>query len=119
MTHARQLVARQLLVDAAFEPDVIRAINQAFDEAWGEIASRFGTRLVVIEAARLKLADILLSIASEETRDVEVLKCFALQAMARDDRAILPIRATSVHSSNQAARRAAAREWWRELCVAP
>jgi hypothetical protein len=120
MTHARQLVARQLIDDAAFGPDALRAVRQAFDEVWSEIAWRFGTHLVVIEAARLKLADALLSIASEESRDVEVLKCFALQAMACHERATLPTRATSVHSLNEARRLirdAAARDWWAELCV--
>jgi hypothetical protein len=35
------------------------------------------------------LADALLSIATEESRDVEVLKCFALRAMARHYRETL------------------------------
>jgi len=83
MVLARQLVALQLIDDAAFGPDALRAVRQAFDQVWSEIAWRFGTQLVVIEAARLKLADTLLSIASDDTRDVEVLKCFALQEMAR------------------------------------
>lgn len=121
MTHARQLVARQLIEDAAFGPDALRVIRQAFDEVWSEIAWGFGTHLVVIEAARLKLADTLLSIASEESRDVDVLKCFALQAMAHHDRDTLPTRAASVHSSNKASQlilAASAPDWWAELCVA-
>jgi hypothetical protein len=120
MTHARQLLALQLIDDAAFGPDALRAIRQAFDEVWGEIASTFGTHLVVIEAARLKLADTLLSIASEECRDVEVLKCFAVQAMARHNREALPTRGAAVHPANKASRliRGADRDWWAELCVA-
>ena len=121
MTHARQLIARQLIDDAAFGPDTLRAIGQAFDEVWREIAGRFGTHLVVIEAARLELADTLLSIASEESRDVEVLKCFALQAMARHQRDTLPTTATPIRPSNEARRvirGTADRDWWVELCVA-
>jgi hypothetical protein len=121
MTHARQLVALQLIDVAAFGPDALRAIRQAFDEVWAEIASTFGSHLVVIEAARLKLADTLLSIASEQSRDVEVLKCFAFQAMARPDDETLPTRVTSLHSANEACRLirgAADRDWWADLCVA-
>jgi hypothetical protein len=92
--HARQLIARQLIDGAAFGPDALNAIGQAFDEVWREFAGRFGTQLVSIEAARLKLADALLSIATEESRDVEVLKCFALRAMARHYRETLPTGAT-------------------------
>jgi hypothetical protein len=120
MTHARQMVARQLLDGAAFGPDASRAIRQAFDEVWCEIAWTFGTHLSVIETARLKLADTLLSIASEESRDVEVLKCFALRAMAYHDREI-PTTAGSVLSSKEATQLipgASARDWWAELCVA-
>jgi dGTP triphosphohydrolase len=112
MTHARQLVARQLIDDATFGADASSTIRQAFDEVWGEIAFRFGTHLVAIEAARLELADTLLSIASEESRDVEVLKCFALQAMTRHDRQTLPTRATSAQICG-------VRDWWAELCVEP
>src|SRR5262245_63417478 len=104
MTHARQLVARQLIDDAALGPDAVRAIGQAFDEVWGEIAGRFGTQLVIIEAARLELADTLLSIASDESRDVEVLKCFALQAMARHQSENLATKATSVRTPSEAPR---------------
>ena len=88
--HARQLLARQVIDRAPFGPDASNAIGQAFDEVWREFAGRFGTHLVEIEAARLELADALLSIASEDSRDVEVLKCFAFQAMARHCRETLP-----------------------------
>jgi len=121
MTYARQLVARQLIDDAAFGHDTLRALAQAFDEVWSEIADRFGTHLVVIETARLELADTLLSIASEESRDVEVLKCFALQAMERRKYEKLPTRGASVRPSNEECRPirdAADSDWWAELCVA-
>jgi hypothetical protein len=106
MVLARQLVALQLIDDAAFGPDVLRAIRQAFDQVWSEIAWRFGTQLVVIEAARLKLADTLLSIASEDTRDVEVLKCFALQAMARHppNTSVLPLAAVGKANRGQSSK---------------
>src|SRR5215470_10291703 len=111
---ARQLIALQLLDDSALGPDALRAVRQAFDEVWREIGWRFGAHLVAIETARLKLANILLSIASEESRDADVLKCFALQAMARHNCATLPTRVTLVDPSHQAWRMihgAATRDW--------
>ena len=34
--------ARQLIDGAAFGPDALKAIGQAFDEAWAKIAGNFG-----------------------------------------------------------------------------
>ena len=61
-------------------------MGEAFDAAWAEIAGNFGNDPVVIEAARMKLANAVLSIASEDSRDVDALKQAALQAMARSSR---------------------------------
>jgi len=66
---------------ASFGPDALKAIGEAFDAAWAEIASNFGTDPADIDRARLKLANALLSIASKDSRDVEVLKKGALQQM--------------------------------------
>jgi len=53
---------------------VLKAIGQAFDEAWEEVASTFGRDLQDSETARMTLASAVLSIADEDTRNVEVLK---------------------------------------------
>ena len=77
--------ARRLIDSASFGPDTLRVLSQAFDEAWADIEGNFGcdqTR----EAARVKLATALLSIASDDSRDVAVLKKAALEAMAGDYR---------------------------------
>jgi hypothetical protein len=74
--------ARQLIDTASFGPEALKAIGEAFEEAWSEIAPRFGDDPAEIENARLKLANALLSIADEESRDVAVLKRSALQRMA-------------------------------------
>jgi len=78
--------ARQLIDHASFGPDALRVMGEAFDAAWAEIAGNFGNDPVVIEAARMKLANAVLSIASEDSRDVDALKQAALQAMARSSR---------------------------------
>jgi hypothetical protein len=72
-----------LILGASFGPDALKAITQAFDEAWTSIASDYTTPKQ-IEAARLLLAQAMLSVASVDSRDVELLKRAALQAMRGD-----------------------------------
>jgi hypothetical protein len=78
--------ARQLIDGASFGPDTLKALGQAFDEAWQDIAGNFGDDPQDVEQARTKLANALLSIADEDTRNVDVLKRAALQRMALDYR---------------------------------
>jgi hypothetical protein len=78
--------ARELIDGASFGPDALRAIGQAFDRAWAEIANNFGTDPNDVEKARLRLARALLSIADGDSREVDVLKRAALQRMALDYR---------------------------------
>jgi hypothetical protein len=83
--------ARQLIDGASFGPDALKAIGEAFDAAWAEIAGNFGDDPADTENARLKLANAVLSIADDGSRDVEILKNAALQRMALD------YRGTSTH----------------------
>jgi hypothetical protein len=78
--------ARQLIDGTSYGPDALKALGQAFDEAWASIAGNFGDEPLDMEQARLKLAKALLSVASEDSRNVEVLKKAALQVMALDYR---------------------------------
>jgi hypothetical protein len=75
--------ARKLLERGSFGPDTLKTIGQAFDRAWADIAGNFGNDPAEIEAARLKLANAVLSVASDSSRDVEALKRAGLEAMAR------------------------------------
>ena len=75
--------ALQLIDSPSFGPEALKAIGEAFDAAWTEIAEEIGADPVAIEAARLRLANAVLSDASEDSRDVEALKRGALQAMGR------------------------------------
>jgi hypothetical protein len=78
--------ARQLIYGASFGPDALKAIGEAFDAAWADIAGNFGEDPTNIDNARYKLANAVLLVASEDSRDVEVLKKAALQRMALDYR---------------------------------
>jgi len=78
--------ARRLVDAASFGPETLKAMGQAFDEAWAEIAGNFGTSIDEVESARLRLAEAMLSVATEGSTDVIALKSGALQAMALDYR---------------------------------
>ena len=74
--------AHHLIDCASYGPEALKAIGQAYDKAWRDIEGNFGDDPREIELARMKLATALLCVACEESRDVEVLKNGALQAMA-------------------------------------
>lgn len=76
--------ARKLIEGAAYAPDELKAIGKAFDDAWEQIAPSVSTRPQAIEAARLKLANAVLGVARNGTRDPEKLKEAALKAMSAD-----------------------------------
>ena len=65
--------ARQLVDGASFGPEALKAMCQAFDEAWESIAGNFGNEPAVVEEARLRLAKAVLSVADEDSRDPEPL----------------------------------------------
>jgi hypothetical protein len=101
--------ARQLIDGCSFGPEALKAIGQAFETAWQEIAGNFGSDAAEIEAARLQLASALLSIANEESRNAEVLKRAALERMALDykDRLATSRRKIPTPSSSKFGSRAA------------
>jgi hypothetical protein len=78
--------ARHLFGSASFGPETLKVITQAFDDAWNSIAANFGNNPLAIEAARLKLANIILAIAQNEGGDPGQLKRAALDVMAKDVR---------------------------------
>ena len=76
--------ARQLIDGASFGPETLKAMGEAFDRAWSDIDGNFQDDPVDSEKARVRLAEALLSVADEDSRDIEVLKRAALQRMALD-----------------------------------
>lgn len=74
--------ASQIVATASFEPEALSVIGQAFDQAWEEIAANFGDNPAVVEAARVRLAHAILSVAKEDARDPAELKTAALQVFA-------------------------------------
>ena len=73
--------ARKLLEEAPFRPDVMRVICEAFDAAWGEIATRYKDP-AQMEAVRLRMVKALLA-AAKTFSDFATLKQLALAAAER------------------------------------
>jgi hypothetical protein len=71
--------ARQVLADAAFSPDTLKVLSRAFDDAWDQIAP--GTGAETIEADRLKLANIILTLARTGNRDARHFTDAAVRVM--------------------------------------
>lgn len=78
--------SRQLIEGAAYGPEALKVIGQAFDEAWLDIAGNFGDDPPNVENARNRLARTILSIADDDSRDVSALRRAALERMALDYR---------------------------------
>jgi hypothetical protein len=64
--------ARQLIDGAAFGPDALQALGQAFDAAWQAIADNFGDDPQDIEKARFRLAN---GSCQSPTKTAVTLKC--------------------------------------------
>ena len=77
------------LMNDAYGPEALETIDEAFDKACVEVAGNFGDGPGEIERAQHRLAAALLSVANEDSRDVEVLKQAALVRMALNYRAHL------------------------------
>jgi hypothetical protein len=71
--------AHQLIGKASYGPDALKVIFKAFDAAWKEAKPSVSKRALALEAARLSLANIILSIAKEDSRDADQIKNEALK----------------------------------------
>ena len=71
-----------LIAGSSLGPEALNAVRKAFDNAWAEIAGKFND-VAEKEAARLTLAAAILCVATDENRDVEVLKQAGLQVLGR------------------------------------
>lgn len=76
------MMAKLLIDGAPYGPEALKIVCRAFEEAWASIAGNFGDDPTSIEAARLKLANIILSFPHNEIRNAEQIKNSSLQIMA-------------------------------------
>jgi hypothetical protein len=66
-------------VGARCGPETLKVISKAFDDAGAQIEPHYYETPISAEVARVRLADELMAIASEDSRDPENLKNLALQ----------------------------------------
>ena len=72
------------LIDGApFGPETVKAMHEAFDQAWARVKRIFGNVPDALEAARIRLAKAVLSVATEGNTDVEDLKNRAILELAK------------------------------------
>src|SRR5262245_60568753 len=69
---------RQLARATSFQPDTLKVIFRAFDDAWGEIAPKISTDPIVVEAARTSLATIVLRLANADSITPDGLRSVAV-----------------------------------------
>jgi hypothetical protein len=73
--------ARQLIQDCAYGPETLKVLFKAFDDAWAEIEANFDAGSGGSDAARIKLATIVLSLAKHDSRDADQIKQSAVRIM--------------------------------------
>src|SRR4051794_10684152 len=69
--------ALQLLKDVASDQQALDTLSEVLEPAWNEIADRYVGCPVAMEAARMKLAQIILSVAMQGTRDPAQMRAAA------------------------------------------
>ena len=73
--------ARQLIASASYDPDQLKGLGKAFDDAGNRISPHISNRAVAIEASRLTLADVILGLAKAGTIDPQKLADAAVRRM--------------------------------------
>jgi hypothetical protein len=76
--------ARQLISAGMYGPDTLKVLFKAFDDAWEAMASTITDGAGATEAARLKLANVILSLAHDGATDPETIKDTALVILGID-----------------------------------
>ena len=76
--------AKELIAGAAFGPQKVAQLARVFDAAWDVVKAEYQSRLAV-EAARLKLANIVINLAKEEEQDDQKLKDRAVRILSVDN----------------------------------
>jgi hypothetical protein len=72
---------RQFFSGTSYDPDRLKALYKAFDDAWARVAPDVSARPKAIEAARLKLAEIIFGLARNGDVEPKQLADAAVQLM--------------------------------------
>jgi len=75
--------ARQFLQESVHKPETLRVVFTAFDLAWTEMEQAYPAPASSRDAARHRLASMMLSFVSDDTRDPVELKDLTLKALQK------------------------------------
>ena len=76
--------AREIIEGAIYDPADFQTIGKAFDDAWAQLEPDVGTSRQAIEAARIKLANVVLSVATNGITSPGEMTESALKLMFAD-----------------------------------
>jgi hypothetical protein len=76
--------ARGLIGSGTFDPATLKALYKAFDDAWEQIATHVSSSADAVEAARMKLANIVLGLGQNGAQDAQAITDTAVQLMLAD-----------------------------------
>lgn len=72
---------RRISDGTLFDSDVLKVVQAAFDEAWGQVGDRFLAD--EIERAREQLAESIINVARGDSIDVAMMRDAAIRTMAK------------------------------------
>ena len=76
-----KMKVRVLFADASYGPDQLKVLCKAFDAAWDQLAPNRGKDPDAVEAARMRLANIILGLSNKGMLDHDQLTNAALALM--------------------------------------
>ena len=79
-----------MIHEMVFDPAELRSLGTIFDETWGVFATKHPAG--ALESARLRLASMLLHLASDRQLGQDQIKATALRLLARDEQGLLATR---------------------------
>jgi hypothetical protein len=88
-TQVSVMKGRKLIEGAGHAPEQLKIICEAFDDAWAVIAPRITGYVTVRQAARLELANAVLSLASEGLSEAACRCCASRDVNAANRAEIL------------------------------
>ena len=75
--------------EMVFDPTELRTVSTVFDEAWEALRIEHGDTMSLDET-RLRLASLVLRLASDHQLGQQQIKATALRILNHDDRALVP-----------------------------
>jgi hypothetical protein len=82
--------ARQAIASASYDPETLNGLYKAFDDAWEQIKPHVSNGAIGSDAARVKLAGIIMDLASKGARTPEFLIDAAVKLMFAEPTKLRP-----------------------------